>query len=79
MATARVTLEVLRRELDELFSIDEWEQDPAMSRFFPRLYGPLGYDYTQILEPDFCQRHNGLMLRSGIKVEQVFCAAFPCP
>jgi putative NIF3 family GTP cyclohydrolase 1 type 2 len=72
-------LDELRHELDELFSIYEWERDPAMSRWFPRVYRALDYDYTQILEPDFCVRFNGLMLRAAETVEQVFCAAFPCP
>ena len=32
-----------------------------------------------MLEPDFCQRYNGLMLRSGHDVRQVYCAVFPSP
>ena len=79
MATATMTLEALSGELDDLFSIPAWERDPAMSRFLPRLYEAMDYDHTQILEPDFCQRHNGLMLRTGEEVEEVYCAAFPCP
>ena len=79
MATKRTALDKLRRELDGLFSIDEWERDPAMSHWIPSLYEAIGYDYAQILEPHFCLRHNGLMLRSADDVEQVFCAAFPCP
>jgi putative NIF3 family GTP cyclohydrolase 1 type 2 len=50
-----------------------------MSRWFPRVYQDLDYDYTQILEPDFCTRYNGLMLRAAETVERVFCAAFPSP
>jgi putative NIF3 family GTP cyclohydrolase 1 type 2 len=72
-------LESLRGGLDNLFSIPAWERDPAMSRWLPRLYEALGYDPAQILEPDFCRRHNGLMLRAGDKVDAVYCAAFPCP
>jgi putative NIF3 family GTP cyclohydrolase 1 type 2 len=72
-------LDELRRGLDRLFSISEWARDPAMSRWVPNVYQALDYDYTQILEPDFCARFNGLMLRGGETVEQVFCAAFPCP
>ncbi len=71
-------LDELRQELDELFSISEWEPDPAMSRWLPRVYQAIDYDYTQILEPDFCVRFNGLMLRAAETVEQVYCAAFPC-
>jgi putative NIF3 family GTP cyclohydrolase 1 type 2 len=72
-------LDALKLELDELFSIPEWERDPAMSRFLPRVYEALGFDYTQILEADFCARFNGLMLRGAETVEHVTCAAFPCP
>jgi putative NIF3 family GTP cyclohydrolase 1 type 2 len=50
-----------------------------MSRWLPRLYGALDYDPAQILEPDFCRRHNGLMLRAGEQVDAVYCAAFPGP
>jgi putative NIF3 family GTP cyclohydrolase 1 type 2 len=71
-------LDELRRELDELFSIAEGEPDPAMSRWVPRVYQAVDYDYTQILEPDFCVRFNGLMLRAAETFEQVYCAAFPC-
>jgi hypothetical protein len=72
-------LDELRRELDELFSIHKWERDPAMSRWLPKVYQALDYDYTKILEPDFCDRFNGLMLRAAETVEQIYCAAFPCP
>jgi len=50
-----------------------------MSRFLPRVYEGLGFDYTEILEPDFCARYNGLMLRGAETVNHVTCAAFPCP
>jgi putative NIF3 family GTP cyclohydrolase 1 type 2 len=72
-------LNEVRRQLDELFSIHSWEPDPAMSRWLPRVYHALDYDHTQILEPDFCIRFNGLMLRAAETVERVYCAAFPCP
>jgi putative NIF3 family GTP cyclohydrolase 1 type 2 len=72
-------LDELKRVLDELFSISEWEPDPAMSRWLPRVYQALDHDYTLILEPDFCLRFNGLMLRAAETVEQVYCAAFPGP
>jgi putative NIF3 family GTP cyclohydrolase 1 type 2 len=72
-------LDELRRALDRQFSISEWARDPAMSRWVPNVYRALNYDYTQILEPDFCARFNGLMLRGGETIDRVFCAAFPCP
>lgn len=74
-----MTLEELRRELDTLFSIHRWDGDPMMSRWVPRVYQAVGCDYSQVFEPDFCGRFNGLMLQSGDTVERVYCAAFPCP
>jgi putative NIF3 family GTP cyclohydrolase 1 type 2 len=72
-------LEELKQELDDLFQTSQWERDPAMSRWVPRVYQGIDYDYTQILEPDFCARFNGLMLRAAETIEQVYCAAFPTP
>jgi putative NIF3 family GTP cyclohydrolase 1 type 2 len=72
-------LDEVKQELDDLFSVHSWESDPAMSRWLPRVYEALDYDYTRILEPDFCVRFNGLMLRAADTVERVYCAAFPCP
>jgi putative NIF3 family GTP cyclohydrolase 1 type 2 len=74
-----MTLDRLKRELDEFFSIREWDRDPAMSRWLPGVYQAIDSDYTQLLEPDFCVRHNGLMLRAAETVGQVYCAAFPSP
>ncbi|HSR32505.1 MAG TPA: Nif3-like dinuclear metal center hexameric protein [Anaerolineae bacterium] len=74
-----IALEQLVHELDELFAIHEWDRDPAASRWIPRLYQEIGYDHTQIFEVDFCQRTNGLMLRSGDEVKKAYCAAFPSP
>lgn len=74
-----MTLGELNTKLDELFSVGEWDHDPSMSHWVPKVYQAIGYDYTQILEPDFCARYNGLMLRSAESVERVYCAAFSCP
>lgn len=74
-----MTLDELKQELDGLFSIYEWGQDPMMSRCVPRVYQSIGYDHTRVLEPEFCGIFNGLMLRSSETVEQVYCAVFPCP
>jgi putative NIF3 family GTP cyclohydrolase 1 type 2 len=79
MGARAMTLDELKRELDGLFAIHEWERDPAMSRWVPGVYQAIGYDHAQILEPDFCARYNGLMLRAAETVEQVYCAAFPSP
>jgi putative NIF3 family GTP cyclohydrolase 1 type 2 len=74
-----VPLDRLVHELDELFAIHDWARDPAAGRWLPRLYEKIGQDPTQIFEADFCQRTNGLMLRSGDTVREVVCAAFPSP
>jgi hypothetical protein len=74
-----IPLKDLVRDLDVLYSIGDWEADPAMSRFAPRVYRDIGYDYTEVFEADFCQRFNGMMLRSSDSVGEVFCAAFPGP
>ena len=79
METHTISLGKLTSELDELFSVCDWDRDPAMSRWVPRVYAGIGYDYTQIFENDFCRRHNGLMLRSSDVVREIYCAAFPTP
>ena len=79
MGTRELSLNEVVRELDTLFSIRDWGADPAMSRFVPRVYQEIGYDHTKVFEVDFCKRYNGLMLRSGDTVKEVYCAAFPSP
>lgn len=74
-----IALDRLIRELDEIFAIHDWDRDPAANRWIPRLYREIGHDHAQIFEADFCQRNNGLMLRSGDTVKEVYCAAFPSP
>jgi putative NIF3 family GTP cyclohydrolase 1 type 2 len=79
MDRERVSLNEVVRELDKLFSIHDWGADPAMSRFVPQVYQGICYDHTKVFEIDFCERYNGLMLRSGDAVKEVYCAAFPTP
>jgi putative NIF3 family GTP cyclohydrolase 1 type 2 len=50
-----------------------------MQTILPQAYRRIGYDYTRSFEADFCERFNGLMLRSGDVVEKVYCACFPTP
>ncbi|MFX0115501.1 MAG: Nif3-like dinuclear metal center hexameric protein [Candidatus Hodarchaeota archaeon] len=78
MQSSNVPLDELSGELDQLFSIHELDQDP-FSRFVPQVYQKIGFDYTDIFQPDFCERFNGLMLRSGDIIKEVYCAAFPTP
>jgi putative NIF3 family GTP cyclohydrolase 1 type 2 len=79
MEVGTVSLDELAGELDELFSIHDWDRDPAFSRWVPRVYADIGYDYAKTFEDDFCRRHNGLMLRSSDVVREIYCAAFPTP
>jgi putative NIF3 family GTP cyclohydrolase 1 type 2 len=72
-----MSLDELTGALDDLFLVQDWDSDPSMSRWVPKIYADIGYDYTQTFESDFCKRHNGLMLRSGDAVGEVYCAAFP--
>ena len=79
MEPRKTALDELVRELDRLFSIHDWDRDPAMSRWVPTVYQNIGYDFVQVFQPDFCQRFNGLMLHARDVVGEVYCAAFPCP
>lgn len=79
MEKTGMDLDELVAELDGLFSIKEWEKDPAMSRWVPRTYEGIGFDYSMMFEGDFCKRYNGLMVRSGDSIEKVYCASFPAP
>jgi putative NIF3 family GTP cyclohydrolase 1 type 2 len=65
-------------ELDRLFSIRLLAKDP-ITRWVTQVYQDIGYDHTRVFEADFCQRGNGLMLRAGESIQEVYCAAFPTP
>ena len=70
-------LEHLKVKLDTLYALDEWPPDPAMSRWVPRVYDAIGFNYSRVFEQGFNHKFNGLMLRSGVQVNQVYLAAFP--
>lgn len=67
----------LGNALSKLFHIEEWETDPAFSRFIPMVYDPLGFDWAHFFEPEFVSRFNGFMLAGREEVETVFLAVFP--
>jgi putative NIF3 family GTP cyclohydrolase 1 type 2 len=73
------TLTSLTSTLDRTMSLLDWDADPDMSPWVPRLYGEIGYDIAEHFEPDFCARCNGLMLRAAEAIEEVYCAVFPSP
>lgn len=72
-------LKAIVRELDTYYNIADWPPDPAMKDWVPKTYAHAGYDYQEIFEPVFCEKYNGLMLRTGSEVNHVFCSAFATP
>lgn len=74
-----MTLDDLVQRLDEKFGLAAWGPDPAMRKWIPRTYGAIQYPYDQVFEQQFCERFNGLMLRSSDNVQKVFCCSFPTP
>jgi hypothetical protein len=73
-------MEPLKRiveSLDELFHIEHYGKDPAMSRHIPAVYEPIGFEWSKWFEPEFCQRFNGLMIKGRETVGTVFLAVFP--
>ena len=78
MPTNAIPLHTLVDELDALFSVRLLAEDP-IKRWVTQVYQDIGYDHTQTFEADFCKRGNGLMLRAGESIREVYCAAFPTP
>lgn len=74
-----MTLDSLIDALDREFSLTDWAADPAMSHLVPKTYHTIGYDFAAHFAPDFCTRFNGLMLRAGEVITEVYCAVFPTP
>lgn len=70
-------ISVLERKLNEQFHLDEYDQDPAFSRFIPMVYDPIGFDWRSRFEPHFVRSFNGLMLKGAEVVKNVFLAVFP--
>lgn len=71
------TLTDLVEQLDGFFGVTEAPPDPAFSRFLPSTYEGVGRSWHDWMEPLFCTRFNGLMLRGAEEVRGVFLAAFP--
>ncbi|HEU0027385.1 MAG TPA: Nif3-like dinuclear metal center hexameric protein [Ktedonobacterales bacterium] len=72
-----VTVTDVANALDRLFRVEDIEQDPAMSRFVPAVYGASGINWQSYVTPEFASRFNGLMVRGDERVGQVYSAAFP--
>jgi putative NIF3 family GTP cyclohydrolase 1 type 2 len=64
-------------KLDTFFDVKKLARDPAFSRFIPRVYDSIGFDWQHFFEACFVNRFNGLMLRGSETVVAVHCAAFP--
>jgi putative NIF3 family GTP cyclohydrolase 1 type 2 len=71
------TLAEIVQELDKFFGVSEALPDPAFSRFLPSAYEEVDRSWRDWMEPRFCSRFNGLMLRGAEEVTGVFLAAFP--
>jgi len=69
MGGKEISLSELVCELDMLFSIHDWDTDPGMSRFVPRVYQGIGFDHATIFEADFCERFDisRTVVRQAIK------------
>lgn len=72
-----VKLDAIIDALDLFFDLEGLERDPGFSQFLPTTYEEIGYGWRENFEPSFVRSFNGLMLRGGPDVSQVFMAAFP--
>lgn len=70
-------LSIITEKLDKLFGVKELDADPAMSRWVPRVYDAISFDWKGTFETDFIQRFNGLMIKGSENVTKVFCSVFP--
>ena len=50
-----------------------------MKYWVPKANARADYDYQKIFESAFCDKFNGLMLKTGSIVKHVFCSAFATP
>ena len=79
MADKAIPLDDLVQALDRFFLLQSWPREAILSQWVSKVYDRIGYDHTRLFERSFCERYNGLMLRSGDEIADVYCAAFPCP
>ena len=71
------SLERIVSELNNEFRVTE-TIDPAMSRFVPMVYDPIGYNWEEEFEPDFAKHFNGLMIKpkEDVTVDKVWLLSF---
>jgi putative NIF3 family GTP cyclohydrolase 1 type 2 len=73
----QMELSIITKNLDNLFGVKRLNTDPAMSRWVPRVYDVINFNWKSTFESDFCQRFNGLMIRGAVDVSKIFCSVFP--
>lgn len=71
------SLQEIVTELDRFFGIQQLDKDPAMNRFIPMVYDPIGFDWKNFFEPGFVNRFNGLMIKGEDQVSKIWCISFP--
>lgn len=64
-------------KLNEEFNLKSFGKDDSFSRFIPRVYEAIGFDWRKVFESEFGEIYNGLMLKGSSSVEKVFLAVFP--
>ncbi len=72
-----VELKEIVSKLDDELDIKSYGKDASFSRFIPRVYEPLNFDWKAAFEKDFVELFNGLMLKGDTNVEKIFLAVFP--
>ncbi|WP_155922203.1 Nif3-like dinuclear metal center hexameric protein [Bacillus sp. EB01] len=72
-----VELKEMVSKLDAEFNINSFGKDVSFSRFIPRVYEPVNFDWQSEFEKGFVDLFNGLMLKGNSIVERVFLAVFP--
>ncbi len=72
-------LEKITNFLEDFFSIKTFPKDPQMSLFVPMVYENVNFNYEEVFEQDFNSRFDGLMLKGGDEVNNIYLATFPTP
>lgn len=70
-------LQEIDEAIDKLFRYREIGKDPAFSRFIPKVYDPIKFDWREEFHPEFNLLFNGIMLRGDDEVRRIFLAVFP--
>lgn len=71
-----MNLDLIVRQLDDEFSIQNIPQDEPFSRILPKIYDAAHIEFRQYATDHFLQTFHGLMLKNGDKVDKVYLAVF---